>query len=548
VLVDLLTTCVISRLVQRQAEAMPDKTVLVFENGPHPAEQLSFADVDIKGNQLAALLRAGGCTQGDRLGIMLRNHPEFVHGYVAAARLGVDSVPIDPRSRGDKLAYFLAFAECKALLVADYTLADPDVEDVIRRSGVQVLMLSTAEGRRQGLDLSSRYRVVNEALDGPERPDMGQAVDDLARTWLVAYTSGTTGDPKAILFSYERHALYQRLPDWFSYRADDVPYTGLSLTHGNAILTALMPALWQRVDHSVFSRWFTKSNLWRICSEFGATTWSNLGGIATAVYSQPPSPYDREHRVRLVVSAGMPAELWRPFEDRYAVSVLEWYGTMEGGFAYNPVGAGPVGSFGKPPADVLTMIVADEHGREVPPGTPGELLVRPVAGPACMSYYKNPEATERKVADGWLHTGDVVQTDDEGWLYYLHRREDGGLRKLGEFVLEGYIRRVLAEDPQVEDVHVYGIPAASGAPGETDIVAAVVPAEGTALDVAGLFELCRQRLERSQVPDVIQLVEELPKTPSAKVQVRFLVQALEERPESVHRAPPVSVPASPRAG
>jgi acyl-coenzyme A synthetase/AMP-(fatty) acid ligase len=231
--------------------------------------------------------------------------------------------------------------------------------------------------------------------------------------------------------------------------------------------------------------------------------------------------------VRLVVSAGMPREIWRSFEERFGVKVLEWYGTMEGGFAYNPVGVGPVGSFGKPPEGLIDMDVLDEDDRPVPPGVPGELAVRPTAQPATLEYHKNPEASARKTRGGWLHTGDVCWKDEQGWLFFGHRKEEGGLRKAGEFISEGFIRRVIAEASEVLDVHIYGVPARSGAPGETDIVAAIVVRDKEHVNVRSLWERCQRQLERSHVPDFIQVVDELPKTASEKVQARFLAEKLD---------------------
>ena len=154
------------------------------------------------------------------------------------------------------------------------------------------------------------------------------------------------------------------------------PTRGLSLTHGNALVVTLLPALTGAVDHSVFSRRFTKTRLWDVCIEYGCTTWSNLGGIASAIYGELPSAKDRMHKVRAVVSAGMLRQLWVAFEERFGVRVLEWYGTMEGGaFAYKPPGAGPVGSFGKPP-DVLELAIVDDNEQPVPPGVVGELVGR----------------------------------------------------------------------------------------------------------------------------------------------------------------------------
>jgi crotonobetaine/carnitine-CoA ligase len=279
--------------------------------------------------------------------------------------------------------------------------------------------------------------------------------------------------------------------------------------------------------------------LWDVCIEYGVTTWSNLGGIATAVYSEPSSERDRAHRVRLVISAGMPREIWRAFEERFGVKVLEWYGTMEGGFACNPVGTGPVGSFGKPPEGLVDMEVVDDDGSPVAAGRIGELIVRPAGGQAQLTYWKNPEASARKVRNGWLYTGDMVTRDADGWLYFAHRREEGGLRKAGEFISEGFIRKVLAEDPDVVDVHIYGVPARSGAPGETDIVAAVVPRDPANFDVESLFARCAARLERSHVPDFIQVVDDLPRTASEKVQARFLAAQLTEAATSAFARPAV---------
>ncbi len=524
---------VLGRVMASRVEAEPDRLAFVFENNKLPDERVHYRDIAIRANQLAYELKRAGFAKGDRVAIMLRNHPEFLYGLVANSKLGLATVPIDPRSRGEKLRYFLTFAECSGLITADYVVSDEAAADVIRQTGVKAYVVSTAEGRAQGLDVARDWATVNEVLEGPQREEVGQHVDDIRDPWLLAYTSGTTGDPKAIIFPYDRMLFYRRLPTLFGYRDDDCLYTGLSLTHGNALVATMMPALWGAVRQSVFSRWFTRTRLWDVCTKYGCTSWSNLGGIATAIYSEAPSPKDRAHKVRLVVSAGMPRELWKPFEKRFGVTIVEWYGTMEGGFAHNPPGAGPVGSFGKPPEGLLEMAVVDENDTPVAPGVVGELVVKPVGQPASLQYYKNPEASQRKTRGGWMHTGDMVWRDENGWFFFAFRKEEGGIRKMGEFISEGFIRQVLAEDPQVLDLHVYGIPSRAGAPGESDIVAAVVVRDKERFNVRALFERCLRELERSHVPDYIQLVDELPKTASEKVQTRFLAETLDPASRSV---------------
>src|ERR1700694_2250873 len=186
-----------------RSEAGPVPTCLVLENGKLPEERLTRADVAVQSNKLAHALHAAGLRKGDRVGVILRNHPEFVYALVACSKLGLVSVPVDPRSRGEKLRYFLTFAECAALLTADYVVADGSAADVLRSLDAHAYVLSTPEGRFDGLQPGQGWRNLNEVLDGPERADVGQHVDGLGNPFELSYTSGTTGDPKAIVLTYE---------------------------------------------------------------------------------------------------------------------------------------------------------------------------------------------------------------------------------------------------------------------------------------------------------------------------------------------------------
>jgi crotonobetaine/carnitine-CoA ligase len=272
---------------------------------------------------------------------------------------------------------------------------------------------------------------------------------------------------------------------------------------------------------AVISRRFTKSRLWDICRKHGCTTFSLLGGMATAIYSEPIRPGDADNPVRMVTSAGMPYGIWESFEQRYDVKILEWYGAVEGGLAYKPIGQGPVGSFGKP-APGLEMKVLDESDNECPPGVPGEICSRPASGESAkVEYHDNPDASEKKTRGGWLRSGDIGHSDEEGWLFFDYRK-GGGIRRSGDFVNTGFVEKVIAEHPDVSDVFVYGVPSKLGAPGESDVVAAVVAAPGRTLDPASVIELCRRGLEPNFIPSHLQVVDEIPKTASEKPQERFL--------------------------
>jgi len=307
----------------------------------------------------------------------------------------------------------------------------------------------------------------------------------------------------------------------FGFGPEDRLYTGLSLTHGNAQAVTLANALSLEIP-AVISRRFTKSRLWEICRAHGCTTFSLLGGMATAIYSEPEKPDDADNPVRFVTSAGMPAAIWESFERRFGVQVLEWYGAVEGGIAYKPLGEGPIGSFGKP-VPGLEMKILDENDRECPPGVQGEICSRPAGGDApAVEYHGNPEASAKKTRGGWLRSGDVGHADADGWLFFDYRA-GGGIRHNGDFVNAGFVEKVIAEHPDVSDVFVYGIPARSGAPGEKDVVAAVVAETGRDLDPRSVLDACRRGLEANFVPSYLQVVAEIPKTASEKPQERFLL-------------------------
>ena len=140
-----------------------------------------------------------------------------------------------------------------------------------------------------------------------------------------------------------------------------------------------------------------------------------------------------------------------------------------------------------------------------------------------------------------MHTGDMCWRDADGWYFFAHRKEEGGIRRMGEFIPEGFVRRVVLDHPDVVDVHVYGVPSRTGAPGESDLVVAVVVGHPEAFDARSLFERCGRLLERSHVPDYIQVVDELPKTASEKVQTRFLAAALDTSAPGVYVRPSAAV-------
>ncbi|NMB65683.1 MAG: ATP-dependent acyl-CoA ligase, partial [Spirochaetes bacterium] len=209
------------------------------------------------------------------------------------------------------------------------------------------------------------------------------------------------------------------------------------------------------------------------------------------------------------------------FEKRFNVKILEWYGSVEGGFAYKPIGKGPIGSFGKPVPGVMEFKIVDENDNEVPVGQTGELICRLLKGETKVDYLGKPEESKEKTRGGWLRTGDMVHRDAEGW-YYFDYRKGSELRRSGDFIQPEYIETVIGKHPDVSEVSVYGVPAASGAPGESDLVAAIACFEGKSVDPKSFYEYLKKNLEANFIPSYLQIVPEIPKTITEKALTRVL--------------------------
>lgn len=529
-----------TELLRPHVEATPDFEVLVFDH-EGVAETRTYAQLWENGHKLAYALSKLGLAAGERFGLLMANHPEFVEAMVAASLLGAQFVAIDPRASGDKLAFMLNEAQCQGVITADYAR---DNLDAIRE---QLPHLSwVLELDKQYDDILAGYSGTgwtDPHLPGPANGSphgwvhgvSGQPVPDVSDpenigAMQLIFTSGTTGDPKAIVMTQQRFCGTALIAaQAFGYEKTDVLYSGLSLTHANAQLVTLGAALAHGIK-AVFSRRFSRSRLWETCRRYGCTSFSLLGGMTVAVFAQPPSREDTHHQVRRVISAGMPATLWNDFAQRFNVEILEFYGMAEGGLTINPPG-GPAGSIGKPAPSFGYRIVNDQ-GEDVPTGEKGELwFYSKTDVPLSVEYLNNPEASQKTCHDGYLKTGDIVHEDAQGWLYFSHRK-GRSIRRNGEFISPTLLERVLVKLPDVDDLYVYGKPVENGVPGEKNIIVAVVP-RTPYLRAENIFQACKRELESHYMPDFVQILDEIPKTASEKPQDRFLLELFEQQPERV---------------
>ena len=532
----------LARLIQAKAKSTDGSALITFVSllpgGDYATETRSYRSLWRNGQRLARAIAEQGLVAGDRFALLMQNHAEFVDAMVASAILGTVLVPIDPRTRGSKLRYMLDAVGCNGVVAGAYAVA---ALDEVRRD-VPGLQWCWVIGRGQGVAADAALpegfgwldaKLGADAQDGAGQPDLPIASEDVNATMQLVFTSGTTGDPKAIVGSYAKYAAIGLLAPGMGITPKDRMYTGLSLTHSNAQAITLSGTLYNGIP-TVISQTFSKSRLWSVLRDFRCTTLNLLGGMFNAIYSEPPTAGDADNPVRLVVGSGIAQTLWEPFEQRFGLQILEIYGTAEGGCIIKPPGVGPVGSLGRPVGGLIAHIFDDED-RECGPGEPGEIVFESPDGSAMsVTYYGNEKASAEKTRGGMLRTGDIGYRDAEGWYFFLHRK-GSELRRNGEFIAPGFVEKEIAEHPDVSDVFVYGVPSASGTPGERDLVAAVVLRAGKDWDAAGLFKWCAARLERNSVPSYLQQVGEIPKTASEKPIERLLAAAFHPDAPNVAR-------------
>ena len=335
------------------------------------------------------------------------------------------------------------------------------------------------------------------------------------------YTSGTTGPPKGAVIPHEKTLTTPREIGLRSrLEADAVLFTALPLFHCNAQEMTALTALLYDVT-AAFDERFHASTYWEVARRFGATHVSLLIAMINILFKQPERPSDRTHAVRTALTAGTTRALWPDFERRFGVTIVELYGMTECGCTtlMNPPDAIRVGSIGTPLGFVEADVV-DADDRPVADGVRGELVVRPRAPFTMFSgYFGKPEKTVEAWRNLWFHTGDYVTRDADGYYYFVDRKKDV-IRRRGENLAPYDVESVLNRHPAVLECVVVGVPSPLG---EEDVKAFVQLKPGMTAEPRALFEFAVEHLPFFMVPQLIEFLDEIPKTANQKAQ-RYLLR------------------------
>ena len=347
-----------------------------------------------------------------------------------------------------------------------------------------------------------------EALAAPEREV--QPWDTLS----VIYTSGTTGPSKGVLSSALQ--VWSTFIPNNSMLPEDRTLVTLPMFHmGGAgpIWATLM-----RGGSFALVESFRTDAFWSTIRRFGVTHTILLGAMTPFLLKEPPSPDDRTHPLKKVTMVPL-SDQYREFSERFGVEVFTGFNMTE---TSSPLFVGPNppirGTCGRPRPGVEVRIV-DENDCEVPPGTIGELIIR-TDMPWALNhgYHRNPEATAKAWRNGWFHTGDAFRRDEDGNFFFVDRMKDA-IRRRGENISSFEVEKEIVAHDDVRDVAVVAVPSEFG---EDEVMAVLSPVQGRSIDLPALVEFLRPRLAHFMVPRYFRIVDDLPRTPTEKVQKHLL--------------------------
>ncbi len=454
------------------------------------------------------------------IGVLLPNGAEYLFWLNGAALAGAAIVGVNPTRRGEALAADIRATDC-ALIVTDAEGAD------------------LLEGLSLGVDADHVLVLGSPRYDGLLTQFAGGDVADdlLAHTdaigedslFLLIFTSGTTGVPKAVRCTQRRLAgIAEVAAPGYGYTTGDVCYCPMPLFHGNALMALWGPSVMVGAAIATRPR-FSASAFLDDVRRYGATKFSYVGKAIAYILATPERPDDAENTLTSAFGTEASVRDRDRFRQRFGCYLIEGYGASEGGAAINPVLGMPKGALGKPVGSVDLAVISPETGEECPPAeidadgrllnagqAIGEIVNRSGRG-SFEGYYRREDAERERLRRGWYWTGDLGYVDPEGFFYFAGRTGDW-LRVDSENFAAGPVEGIISRHPDLAVAAVYPVPdTASGAGDQVMVALETVP--GRTFDPDEFADWLTQQpdLGPKWLPRYVRVSPSLPQTATGKV-------------------------------
>ncbi len=500
--------CVLRYVLETRAERHPDRSYIRLPDG----SSISYRDMRSSVERTAAGLAALGVKQGDFVNVWMPNNAEMLRIWFAINWLGAVYVPINTAYRGSVLAHVIANGGAEVMIVSADLL--PRLADIDRAALRTLVVAGETTVEIAGLKCVPLAQLDR---DPSTLPDLLRPIEPWDVQSII-YTSGTTGRSKGVLSSYAHMWHMSGRQAFPMLDENDCYLVYLPYFHVGGTLPVI--GMMNRGGSIAVGGDFDTEAFWPTVRATGSTYTILLGVMSTFLAKRPPSPDDLDHTLKKVTVIPLPDDS-QDFAKRFGATVWTLFNMTE---INVPIVSEPnptvIGTCGRQrPGNELRIV--DEHDREMPTGSVGELIIRSEAPWALNSgSYKNPEATVTAWRNGWFHTGDAFRRDADGNFFFVDRMKDA-IRRRGENISSFEVEAEILAHPKIRECAVVAVPNEMS---EDDVLAIIAPAPGERIEPMELFEFLQPRLAHFMLPRYIRIMSDLPRTPTQKVEKYVLRQ------------------------
>ncbi|MFF0460243.1 fatty acid--CoA ligase [Streptomyces mexicanus] len=494
------------------AAQRPEKVALVCEG-----RRVTYGTIAEESDRWARALRACGLAPGARVGYLGKESEHYYVLLYACAKSGAVLVPVNWRFTSDEVDHILRDSESELLFVEEEFL---DVAEKLQAGLPRLramVLLDCADPA--GVPLAE-WKAAGTEQGEPWRATADDPVVQL-------YTSGTTGFPKGVVLAHRsffavREALDDSGEDWIDWRPDDVSLIGVPGSHVGGLWWATQG--FNAGITNVAMRVFASKEAIALVRQLGVTVTCMVPAMLLMLLAEPETDRSDFVSLRKVVYGGSPISesLLNRCMEVMQCEFAQIYGLTETGNtavclppAAHLRGGELLKAAGRPYPGFAVKIV-DDRGRQLPPGEVGEVCLRTPA--RMVEYWRLPEATERTLVDGWVHTGDAGYLSQEGYLF-IHDRIKDMIIRAGENVYPAEVEKALSAHPDVADVAVIGVPDPRW--GEA-VHAFVQSRSGGRIPPRELKSFLRDRIADYKIPSKYEFIDRVPRNASGKILRRTL--------------------------
>ncbi|HMX54899.1 MAG TPA: long-chain-fatty-acid--CoA ligase [Leptospiraceae bacterium] len=505
-------------LLEARAKETPQKPYLIFQE-----EEVSYSQFRSSVRKMAAHFQTTGAGHGSRVAILIPNSDHFLYCYFGAMEAGLAAATLNTLLKAEELEFIINDCEAEILCTTPHyrKLLDPVFENLKNIKHV----IFTEPG-----DLPHSALIGDILKGNAEYSDPNvTAADDAA----MIYTSGTTGHPKGVVLTHS-NVMYNSYvaPRFIDLQAADVSLCIMPLFHVNAQIASMLATM-QAGATVVLEEMFKPRTFIKTLKKHRCTTFSGVPTIFNFLNEMKEAEGEDLSFLKACIcgAAPMPVEVFQTFERKFGAKIIEGYGLSEGTCvsSLNPLnGVRKIGSIGIP-IDGQDMSIWDDDANEMPAGQTGEIVIK---GPNVMKeYYRNPEATAKTLHNGWLRTGDLGYRDQDGYYFIVGRKKEMIIRG-GENIYPREIEEVLYENPEVQDCAVVGLPDKKY--GE-EVAAFIILKGGSSADEKTIKSYLRAKIADFKRPRIIEIVTELPRTATGKIQKNKIIEEFVGNQELISR-------------